>query len=123
RSAGGRGEGGSSGFALLRTLGFRNSAGGEGRPMATTGWQSLFFDALVVALSQACDGGKKRWYASTLELQLASLDICRVCRSISTLHVRVKDQAPRSLWYPHEVQTRPERRGSKICTSSLAPIL
>ncbi|CAM9759840.1 unnamed protein product, partial [Ectocarpus fasciculatus] len=57
-----------------------------GDPMATAEGQTQFLDALVVALSQACDGGKKRWYASTLELQLASLEICRVCRSISTLH-------------------------------------
>ncbi|CAN0042237.1 unnamed protein product [Ectocarpus sp. 6 AP-2014] len=43
-------------------------------------------DALVVALSQACKGGEKRWYASILELQLTSLDMCRACRSTPILH-------------------------------------
>lgn len=40
----------------------------------------------------------KRWYASTLELQLASLELCRACRSVPTLHARVDDDTPRTLW-------------------------
>lgn len=41
------------------------------------------------ALNQACEGEEKRWYTSTLELQLASLAMCKACRSVPTWHVRV----------------------------------
>ncbi|CAN0464092.1 unnamed protein product, partial [Ectocarpus sp. 12 AP-2014] len=85
--------------------------------------QPQCFDAFVVALSQACEGGRKRWYASTLELQLASLDICRACRSISTLHVRVEDETPRSVWCPHEVQTGPDKGSSKIRLANRVPVV
>ncbi|CAN0090492.1 unnamed protein product [Ectocarpus sp. 12 AP-2014] len=50
---------------------------------------SEHLDAFIVALNQTCDGGEKRWYASTLELQLASLefvgraDACRPCTCVS----------------------------------------
>ncbi|CAN0521524.1 unnamed protein product, partial [Ectocarpus sp. 12 AP-2014] len=80
-------------------------------------------DAFVVALSQACEGGKKRWYSSTLELQLTSLDLCRACRSTSILHVRVNDQTPRSLWTSRTAQTRPNTRSWKLLISSRVPVL
>ncbi|CAN0553692.1 unnamed protein product, partial [Ectocarpus sp. 8 AP-2014] len=52
-------------------------------------------DAFIVALNQTCDGGEKRWYASTLELQLVSLEFCGACRHVPTLDVRVNRQTPR----------------------------
>jgi len=52
----------------------------------------------MVALGQACEGGRKRWFTSTLELQRVSLDFCLACRSAPTLHVYVQAQTPRSLW-------------------------
>jgi len=55
-------------------------------------------DAFVVTLSQACEGGEKRWCESTLELQLASREMCSACRSIPTLLVRVDGRTPRALW-------------------------
>ncbi|CAN0435400.1 unnamed protein product, partial [Ectocarpus fasciculatus] len=54
--------------------------------------------AFVVALDQACEGGEKRWYTSTLELQLASPVFCKACRSVSTLNVLVETATPRTLW-------------------------
>ena len=45
--------------------------------------------AFVVAVNQACEGGEKRWYASTLELQLTSLELCKACRSVGTLRMHV----------------------------------
>ena len=45
-------------------------------------------DAFSIALNQADSSG---WYSSTLQLQLASLQFCRVCRSVSTLHLTVTD--------------------------------
>ncbi|CAN0511524.1 unnamed protein product, partial [Ectocarpus sp. 8 AP-2014] len=57
--------------------------------------RSKCLDAFVVALNQTCDGGDKRWYASTLELQLVSLEFCGACRRVPTLHVRVDRQTPR----------------------------
>ncbi|CAM9669642.1 unnamed protein product, partial [Hapterophycus canaliculatus] len=52
-------------------------------------------DAFTIALHQACGGSLRRWYASTLQLQLASLGFCRACRSVPTLHVRVNRSTPR----------------------------
>lgn len=59
----------------------------------------MCLDAFVVALDQACGGGKKRWYASTLELQLVSVKFCGACRSVPTLGVAVEARTPFSLWY------------------------
>ena len=67
---------------------------------------SRFVDALLVALGQACDGGKKRWYTSTLELQLVSLELCGACRSIPTLHIRVEALTPAPLWSPRKARRR-----------------
>lgn len=55
---------------------------------------------VVVALSQSCAGGKKRWYASVLELQLTSLEFCRVCRRARLLQVNVESASPRNLVAP-----------------------
>ncbi|CAM9654724.1 unnamed protein product [Ectocarpus sp. 13 AM-2016] len=82
----------------------------------TTEGRTRCLDAFVVALSQACEGGKKRWYASTLELQLTSLDMCRACRSRPILHLRVFGHTPKSLWSPHI--TRWNKRSSKLRISS-----
>ena len=52
-------------------------------------------DALTVALDQASEG---LWYVSTVELQLASLDICAVCRVARILCVTVCEGMALSLW-------------------------
>ncbi|CAN0407192.1 unnamed protein product, partial [Ectocarpus fasciculatus] len=93
----------------------------EGRLYGTR--QTRYLDAFVVALSQACKGGRKRWYASTLELKLTSLDMCRACRSISILDVRVSSQTPGSFWFPRITQTRPSTRSSKLGVSSRVPVV
>ena len=69
-------------------------------PLLLVSGEHQCLDAFIVALGQACEGGKKRWYTSTMELQLVSLEFCRACRSVPTLHVPVKDSTPRSLWPP-----------------------
>ncbi|CAM9974370.1 unnamed protein product [Pylaiella littoralis] len=84
---------------------------------------NMCLDAFIVALSQACEGGDKRWYASTLQLHLASMDFCRACRSIPILHVRIDDGSPRSLWNPGRAQPRPNTRSTKIRTSSRVPVV
>ncbi|CAN0287776.1 unnamed protein product, partial [Ectocarpus sp. 4 AP-2014] len=66
---------------------------------------SRFLDALTVALNQAYDsragdGDNVRWFTSTLDLQLASVDLCRACRSVPTLLVKIDHDTPRSLWTP-----------------------
>ncbi|CAN0191062.1 unnamed protein product, partial [Ectocarpus sp. 6 AP-2014] len=66
---------------------------------------SRFMDALTVALNQAYDSragdcDNVRWFTSTLDLQLASLDLCRACRSVPTLLVKIDHDTPRSLWTP-----------------------
>lgn len=54
-----------------------------------------WIDALTVALGQASDG---TWYASTLQLQLASFEVCVACRRVRTLRVIVDERMPLSLW-------------------------
>ena len=84
-----------------------NVCGGDVlRPRLFAG-PSRRLDAFILALSQACGGGEKRWCASTLELHLVSLEFCKACRSVPMLHVRVEDEAPRSLWSPRTIQTQP----------------
>ncbi|CAM9608098.1 unnamed protein product, partial [Ectocarpus sp. 8 AP-2014] len=86
--------------------------------------RSRCLDAFIVALSQACEGGGKQWYASTLELQVTSLDFCRACRSVPTLEVSVDEHTPRSLWAPNTTQTRPIIRNSKVARiSSRVPVV
>ena len=86
--------------------------------------RSRCLDAFVVALGQARGGGKKRWYASTLELQLASLELCRVCRSCPTLDVRVSVGTVHSLWVAREFLAGPDTGGSKrIRSSSRVPVV
>ncbi|CAM9491548.1 unnamed protein product, partial [Ectocarpus sp. 12 AP-2014] len=80
--------------------------------MSTSEGQTRCLDVFVIALSQACAGGERRWFESTLELQLTSLDICRACRNVSILQVRVTHEAPSSLWSPREVQARPTQGSS-----------
>jgi len=78
-------------------------------------------DAFVVALSQAC-GGDRRWYASTLQLQLVSLEFSRACRSIPKLAVSVEDLTPRSLWTPRDSRAPPNTPISEARASSRLPI-
>ncbi|CAN0122972.1 unnamed protein product, partial [Ascophyllum nodosum] len=52
-------------------------------------------NAFNIALYQA-DG--KGWYTSTLQLQLASLQFCVLCRSVSTLHVTIKRRIRARVW-------------------------
>ena len=85
---------------------------------------SQCLDAFNVALSQAYDGGgRKRWYASTIELQLVSLDFCRACRTVPTLHVHVDESTPRSLRFPRRSETPPNTRRSKVRISNRVPVV
>ena len=51
---------------------------------------------------------KSRWYVSTLELQLASLEFCRACRSVPTWHLRLEEGAPERLWRPPRIFETPD---------------
>lgn len=53
-------------------------------------------DVFTVALHQATEG--ERWYTSTAQLQLASLEFCKACRSVPTLYMKVDEDAPERLW-------------------------
>lgn len=78
-------------------------------------------DAVTIALNQACEGGNKSWYVSTLELQLVSLEFCRACRSVPILHVRVEDATPRSLWSTEPV-THTNTRSWKLRNSRVPTV-
>lgn len=43
---------------------------------------------------------------STMELQLTSLEFCRACRSVPTLHVRVRRYTPRIVWARREAEAQ-----------------
>lgn len=91
-------------------------------PRRLQSWgHSRCLDAFVVALGQACEGGRKRWYASTLELQLASREMCSAFRSVPTLHVRVDDRTPPTMWSSRESQNLSNPRTSKVCIPSRVP--
>ena len=102
---------------------------------------SRCIDAFTVALNQACPEGEKRWslstlerqplsfsskklpkrgeeklwYTSTLELQVVSLELCRACRRVPTVHVRVNDFTPRTLRPP----SKPRRGEPGTCSSKV----
>ncbi|CAM9469017.1 unnamed protein product, partial [Sphacelaria rigidula] len=57
---------------------------------------SLCLDAFTVALFEA--GTEKGSYLPTKNLQLTSIQLCQVCRSVSTLQVRVGRDTPPRLW-------------------------
>ncbi|CAM9602449.1 unnamed protein product, partial [Ectocarpus fasciculatus] len=89
----------------------------------TTEGMSECLDVFFVALDQACDGQAKRWYASTLELQLVSLAFCGACRSVQTLHVRVAQQTPLSLWSPRALHIATNEGSGEVLISSRVPSL
>ena len=80
-------------------------------------------DAFVIALSKACEGGRKRWYASTLELQLASREMCGACRSVQTLNVCVNKHTPATLWSRLRSRALSTTHGSKSSLSSRVPVV
>ncbi|CAM9925845.1 unnamed protein product [Scytosiphon promiscuus] len=51
--------------------------------------------AFTVALQQASDG--ERWYTSTEELQMTSMQFCVACRSVTTLTLTVNSRTPARL--------------------------
>ena len=58
-----------------------------------------------MVLSQSSPKGGIRgtpYVSSTLSLQLACLDLCKVCRSFSFLHVTLWEDSPESLWVAPE---------------------
>lgn len=57
----------------------------------------LCLDAFTVALHGAYSDGKE-WYASTKNIQPASLRFCGLCRGASTLHPRVEGGTPKRPW-------------------------
>ncbi|CBJ31399.1 expressed unknown protein [Ectocarpus siliculosus] len=89
--------------------------------MANTEGGGSSLDTLIVALNQACDGQEKRWYVSTLELQLVSLELCGACRSAQLLHVFVREDTPPTLWSSRTSRTTPSQRSPEVCTSNRVP--
>lgn len=76
---------------------------------------SRCIDAFMVALNETCGG--KKWYISTVQLQLASVEFCVACRSVSTLHLFVDEGTPRHLWADN-CSDQSGARGSSIGGSS-----
>ncbi|CAN0122947.1 unnamed protein product, partial [Ectocarpus fasciculatus] len=67
------------------------------------------------------DGQQKWWYVSTLELQLASLELCGACRSAQVLDVRIDEDTPPTLWSSRTSHTTPTQRSPDVCISNRVP--
>lgn len=67
-------------------------------------------NAFTIALGQASE---RKWYTSTLELQLASFEVCVACRGVRTLLVTVDEYIPLSLWDDHDSFCDPLKRPEK----------
>ncbi|CAM9772205.1 unnamed protein product [Ectocarpus fasciculatus] len=72
-------------------------------------------------IKQACDGQGKRWYTSTLELQLVSLAFCVACRDVRSCTCVLTAKRPPSLWSPRKSHTTSNKRSREVCTSSRVP--
>ncbi len=83
-----------------------------------------------MVLSQSAPKGGIRgtpYVSCTLDLQLACLDLCRVCRSFSSLHVRLEEKsvnrwgnsAPESLWVAPDNDDDPFYVAAKVWWASL----
>ena len=72
---------------------------------------AILVDAFEVVLQDTAD--TRQWFASTRQLQLASFELCKACRSFPTLHLRVDESTPRGLLGAAEVPApSPGRSGS-----------
>ena len=56
---------------------------------------SLYLDVFSISLNQANGRG---WYTSTLDLELASLQLCVLCRGVSTVHLTIEPSVPSRMW-------------------------
>lgn len=63
---------------------------------ALEGGRSLILDAIAITLEQRQVG--QPWYTSTINLQLASLGVCTLCRNMAMLHVQIERRTPPTLW-------------------------
>ncbi|CBJ31671.1 expressed unknown protein [Ectocarpus siliculosus] len=84
--------------SLLEKEDAHSASGSSPLPLPSTApgpGRSSCLNAIVVALSETCDG--KSWYTSTKELQLASLGFCTACRNHQTVHLKVDEHIPRRL--------------------------
>ncbi|CAM9161457.1 unnamed protein product [Ectocarpus sp. 13 AM-2016] len=83
--------------------------GNAGAGSATAGPnRDTCLNAFIVALNETCDG--KSWYASTKELQLASMEFCIACRNVQTMHLKVDAQIPRRLLAAADTPLRRSKR-------------
>ncbi|CAM9881290.1 unnamed protein product [Pylaiella littoralis] len=80
-------------------------------------------EAFNIALCQAREVGDNYWYSSTLELQVASLDMCGICRAQRALHVNVGIGTPESLWKSTTFEPESGTNISQDSTSSRVPIV
>lgn len=75
----------------------------------------------TVALHQASEG--QRWYTSTAQLQLASLQFCKACRSVPTLYMTVDEGTPEHLWdHSASQQRRASREWRRVRRLTRVPI-
>ena len=76
-------------------------------------------EAFAIVLQQ---GGGEGWYTtSTLQLQLASLELCIICRGIRRLSVRVGRDSPAGIRSLTDLTEPPQTRRSKRRASSRVP--
>ena len=79
--------------------------------------------AFTAALNQACGGGGKTWYVSTMNLQLASVQLCIACRAVAPLHVRLGQGIPRSMWATDISPAQPATEVAELPVPSRVPVV
>ena len=82
---------------------------------------SRCLDAFTIALNQV--NSSSGWYSSTLQLQLASLQFCVVCRSVSTLHLLVKDGMPTLMFEDAPVSDVKVKKGRCTRVPAIQPLI
>lgn len=58
----------------------------------------------AVLMSQTCEGGRERWFTSTRQLQLVSVELCRACRGVPDFKVHIEEKTPRGVWCTRQSQ-------------------
>lgn len=88
--------------------------------------ESRCLDAFAVTLSQACEGGEKRWYTSARALEQVLLEMYVPClpkRPEPCACVSLRTRPAVSSWFPCRAQGRQVTAGSEVRPSSRVPIL
>ena len=76
--------------------------------------RGMCVDALIVALNEGRSG--QRWFDSTKNLQLASLQLCVICRDVALWGIQINADTSRRLWAATKAVDDPSGRQQAAVT-------